>query len=303
MLMDRKERLIIKWLNDELTPEEFEAFKKLDEYASYSKISDRAKHFKAPEFDEQLSLEQIESKKSSKRNNSKPFKYKYIAAFVAVLVVSFTLYKIVYKNPDPKSFKAAVATTETINLPDHSVVNLNSNSNLSYDQAEWPDTRSVHLKGEAFFKVQHGGKFNVTTSYGDVQVLGTAFNIKSRRYAFEVFCYKGSVRVNAKDDFYVLKAREKLTLNNKKVEVSTIKSSLPDWKTNQTIVESEPLKNVVKEFKNYYDIEFEISNVDTSQLYTGSFSHNNLESALRSITLPLNLTYKVYDKKIVLSNK
>ena len=301
--MDSKERLITKWLNDELTPEELEAFKKLDEYASYSKISEKAKHFKAPEFDEQLSLEQIESKKSSNRNKSNPFKYKYIAAFVAVLVVSFTLIKILYNNPDPKSFKTGVATTETIKLPDHSVVNLNSNSKISYDESEWSDTRNLHLNGEAFFKVQHGGKFNVTTNYGDVQVLGTAFNVRSRKYAFEVFCFKGSVSVNVKDDFYVLEAKEKLTLNNKKIEVSTISSSLPDWKTNQTIVKSEPLKNVIKEFKNYYDVEFEISNVDTSQRYTGSFSHDNLKSALKSITLPLDLTYKIDDKKISLSNK
>jgi len=50
----KEDYLIEKWLRDELTLEELEAFKKLDAYSSYVKISKTAEHFKAPEFDVQV---------------------------------------------------------------------------------------------------------------------------------------------------------------------------------------------------------------------------------------------------------
>ncbi|MGB6268923.1 MAG: hypothetical protein WBF67_07940 [Olleya sp.] len=45
-----KEELIKKWLDHDLTPQEFEAFKLLEDYESLIKLSNFSKGFKAPEY-------------------------------------------------------------------------------------------------------------------------------------------------------------------------------------------------------------------------------------------------------------
>lgn len=296
-----KEELIKKWLNGELTPEELEAFKQLDEYTSYAKLSDKAKLFKAPDFDEKASLNQLEFEISSQTKPSKHSSFKYVIAIAAVLVISFLIFKNF--NSDLNLIETSVAKTETLTLPDQSKVNLNANSKLSYNSLEWDSNRQLTLEGEAFFEVEKGKTFTVKTNYGEVEVLGTVFNVKSRDYAFEVICFEGSVQVSLDGKTYIVEADNRLVLENNAVKINFIDLMRPDWKENQTIIKSQPLKVVLQEFKNYYDVEFEVSNVDTSKIYTGTFSHNDLEIALKSITLPLGLSYSISDKKIILSNQ
>ena len=300
--MSDKEKLIKKWLNHELSQEEYEAFQQLDEYPDYVEISEKARYFKAPDFDEAASNRELDSRLGFNKERSAYLKYVYVAAAVIIaLVISFSLYDVLFQKVDPKLIKTRIATSETIKLPDRSEVDLNSSSQLSYDPANWTDHRELSLKGEAYFKVQNGNTFKVRTDYGNVQVLGTKFNVKSRDYLFYVSCYEGSVKVILKDDHYVLKSGESLTLNKREVKKGKTASVLPDWKRNQTVIKSKSLKIVVEEFKNYYDVEFDLSQVDDSILYTGSFDHDNLEKALKSITLPLGLSYKINDNNIFLS--
>ena len=296
-----KEKLIRKWLNDELTPEEFETFKQLDEYPSYAKLSDKAKYFKAPKFDEKASLIQLESEISSKIKPSKYSSLKYAIAIAAIFVISFLIFKNF--NSDLDLIETSVAKTEILTLPDQSKVNLNANSKLSYNSAKWDSNRQLFLEGEAFFEVEKGKTFTVETNYGEVKVLGTVFNVKSRDYAFEVICYEGSVQVNLDDKAYIVEAKNHLFFENDAVKVNSIDLMTPDWKENQTIIKSQPLNVVLQDFKNYYDVEFDVSNVDTSKIYTGTFNHNDLEIALKSITLPLGLSYSISDKEIILSDQ
>ena len=301
--MVNKEKLIIKWLNDELTPEEFEAFKQLDEYSSYAKLSDKAKYFKAPEFDENASLNQIKKQINTKTKKSKSLTFRYVATIAAVFVVSFLIFKTLNSNSAVKDFETTTAKTEILSLPDQSKVNLNANSKLSYNKTKWESKRNLTLEGEAFFEVEKGKTFTVKTDYGEVEVLGTVFNVKSRDYTFQVTCFEGSVKVSVNDKNFVLKPKDKLVFDNGKININQTNFSTPDWKSNQTRIESKPLKFVLKEFTNYYDVSFKTSDVNTSRLYTGSFKHEDLEIALKSITLPLGLTYKINGKIIALSNK
>lgn len=68
-----------------------------------------------------------------------------------------------------------------IQLPDGSVVRLNSSSTLTYDKNFGRNIREVSLTGEAFFDVTKDSShpFIIHTSVIDIKVLGTAFNVKS----------------------------------------------------------------------------------------------------------------------------
>lgn len=300
--MKGKEELIKKWLNNELSPEEYETFKNLKEYASYAKLSAKAKHFKASEFNEQASLSELISKTEEKKWSSAKF-YTLIAAAAAILITALLLVNVFSISSEKDAYSTETAKMEAIILPDQSEVDLNANSNLSFNSKKWNTNRQLQLNGEALFKVKSGEKFTVETNQGKVEVLGTVFNVKSRNYIFEVSCYEGAVQVNVNNETIRLKANETLNFNGNQLKITPNFSTTPDWKENRTYVESKPLAFVIEEFKNYYPVDVELSAVNTKQVYTGSFAHDDMEIALKSITLPLGLSYTISDKKIILSGK
>ena len=56
---------------------------------------------------------------------------------------------------------------------------LNSGSEITY-AGNFNENRKLQLKGEAFFDVvKSGSTFQISTEFGNIQVLGTAFNVKA----------------------------------------------------------------------------------------------------------------------------
>ncbi len=294
----KKEELIRKWLDHELSQEELKTFKTLDEFSAYTKLSEKAKAFKAPDFDIDASLKALESK----TNRKKQPVFRIISTIAAVLVLGFFVFKTIQNNSGLTSIQTDVALTEQINLPDKSIVSLNSNSTLDYNSADWNNKRELNLNGEALFKVEKGEKFSVSTAYGKVSVLGTVFNIKSRDYTFQVTCFEGSVEVKIDSKSYILKQNDYLYLDNNKVVLEKNMRSIPSWQENLTIIKNKSLDEVIKELQNYYDLEFDSSDIDTSKRFTGSFNNVNINLALNSITLPLGLSYKIEGKTVILGN-
>ncbi|AFU68226.1 iron siderophore anti-FecI sigma factor FecR [Psychroflexus torquis ATCC 700755] len=299
----KEEYLIEKWIRDELTSEEWEAFKKLDVYPSYAKISETAKHFKAPEFDAPNSLIKLNSDLHSPAQKT-PFNfYKTIGIVAAICITVFSAIKLLNQTSYSESIQTQVAETKTLSLPDDSEVNLSAKSIIQFNSSTWAEERALDLEGEAFFKVSTGNVFTVKTSYGSIQVLGTQFNVKSRAYGFEVTCYEGSVKVIIDNKVYILQPKEAISFIKDKISNSKTYLSKPSWINKTSQFKSTSLESVLQEFNIYYNIEFETSAINSSRLYTGSFVHNDLENALKSITLPLDLTYQINGKKVVLSKK
>ncbi|MEM9666866.1 MAG: FecR domain-containing protein [Bacteroidota bacterium] len=95
-----------------------------------------------------------------------------------------------------------------VDLPDGSVLHLNSDSRIAYQRGFRSllggpaDLRQVTLTGEAFFEVQPGTRpFVVDTEHARVTVLGTQFNVRARADAASpetrVTLTEGRVRVTA----------------------------------------------------------------------------------------------------------
>lgn len=86
--------------------------------------------------------------------------------------------------------------TQTVELPDGSTVVLNANSELKWkEDLEKAEIRLVEFRGEGFFDITHleDRPFKVHTSNVDVNVLGTAFNLETRRDYTNVFLKEGKV--------------------------------------------------------------------------------------------------------------
>ena len=97
-------------------------------------------------------------------------------------------------NPDT-TINVRAAEQLVYFLPDSSKITVNAGSVVAFNAKKWEEDRKVELEGEAFFEVKKGSRFQVHTSYGTVEVLGTSFNVYARPDAFAVDCFTGKVRV------------------------------------------------------------------------------------------------------------
>jgi transmembrane sensor len=292
-----REYLISKWLDNNLNNEELEAFKKLEDYDDLVKLSNNAKAFKAEDFDTSKELDRVlKTIHSTKKQTHwvKPF-----LKIAAILAICFSLYY--YTTTIDTTISTSLAEKTTFELPDASTVSLNAKSFLAYNKNSWKNKRNVELDGEAFFKVAKGSTFNVITKAGTVTVFGTQFNIKQRDNYFEVICYEGVVGVTFNSQLTTLNAGDSfLIIDGKKIAKEKENSPTPSWLNNESQFKSIPFKVVISEFERQYGVTIITNNIDTNQLFTGSFSHKNMSIALQSITLPLHLTYSKNNHTITL---
>lgn len=297
----KKEDLISKWLDNDLTHEELEAFKKLDAFSSYNRISNAAKYFEAPDFDPEESYETLVRPERRKKTTNYG---RYSMRIAAVLVVVLgTAYFLFFQNQEV-SYYAENADRINLSLPDDSEVVLNADSRLTYDKGDWKQSRDLSLDGEAYFVVSEGSKFTVRTDQGEVSVLGTQFNVKARPGFFEVICYEGLVQVDYNGTSVKLPKSHVFKLYNGTVVNDRTDFSEPSWISKKSFFKSAPLQQVLDELERQYpiSIDYDPTNIDTQTIYTGSFSHENLETALQAITIPLNLTFQT-DGEIVTLKK
>lgn len=296
-----KEELLLKWLDNDLTPQELDTFKALEDYESLIKLSSYSKGFKATGFDTETVLQSTWQDIKVQKNDSKKW-LQPILKVAAILAICFGSYY--YTTTLDSSYSTDFAEKSIIELPDHSSVNLNALSEIIFNKKDWHKNRTITLHGEAFFKVKKGSSFNVKTEAGIVTVLGTQFNIKQRSNYFEVVCYEGSVQINYNTGKATLKAGDSfLILNENIITGLGTNGKQPEWLNNVSTFSSLPLSEVLAEFERQYKVNFDATNIKTNTLYSGKFTHKDIDIALKSITEPLQLNYTKNNKTIILSRE
>lgn len=296
-----REDLIKKWLDNNLSSQELEAFKQLKDFDELTRLDAALQQFKPQEFEDDKELEKLNLalKTKSKKQNNWLNPFMRVAAILAICVGAYY-----YTTTLDTNIATEFAQKESIVLPDNSQVKLNAKSTLAFNKNSWEDSRDLDLTGEAYFKVAKGSKFTVHTTAGDISVLGTEFNINNRNNLFEVICYEGSVKVEHNKTSRVLKPGESfLILDNKLVERQKTNDTSPLWINNESYFESIPYTQVIAEFERQYNVTFSVNNIDTNEVFTGGFAHNNLDIALQAITIPLNLAYTKNNNKISLKRE
>ena len=223
------------------------------------------------------------------------FKYSVAASFLVLfsIGISMRLY----------TTEIYTLTNETSNhiLPDGSKIELNAATTISYHPYWWKFNRSVNLEGEAFFKVQKGEEFNVISSNGTTQVLGTSFNIYSRNQEYQVYCKSGKVRVidNELNEVILQPGQFAETETNKIQLKNNINPELIlAWKSDMFIYKNTPLKKVFKDFETYYGIKIETNlNTISNLSYSGFFKRKT------TINQALEIVCYSFDLKLDKINK
>lgn len=295
-----QDTLIQKWLNNSLSEEERKAFDKMEGANFYKDIVADASHFKASNFSVMEDYETF--KKRSMEADSKVRKLQWakpMMRIASIVVVTLGLYYI-FALDDLTEIQTQVAEKTTIEMPDASQVILNAKSEIVYDGKKWDTKREIKLKGEAFFDVAKGAKFDVVTKAGTVTVLGTEFNVKQRGSFFEVACFEGTVQVATGKDTVILKVGDNVSVIDG--IVSTGKNSFdgPQWTKNKSHFQRTPVSEVFAELERQFGVTVNSENVDTHQLFTGGFNHDDLQNAVKAIGEPLSIDYQILDGDRVL---
>jgi ferric-dicitrate binding protein FerR (iron transport regulator) len=288
-----KEYLIEKWLSNQLTEKELKAFEALEDYPQLIAILDNAQQFKASEFS---SMSNFDTFQKRLKTDQKPVRklswIKPLLRIASVLVLGIAIYSLYIFNNTIKVQTIAGEKIE-IELPDASKVMVNAQSEVKYSKRNWKQKREINLTGEAFFTVAKGSTFDVITTEGTVTVVGTQFNVKQRDEFFEVTCYEGIVNVRTKALSEELRAGENIRFSDGKIIQGQNTGEFPTWLKNISSFHRMPISHVIAEMERQYNIKILLEQVSPEILFTGGFIHNNLDNALKSVTQPLNLEYRM----------
>ena len=65
------------------------------------------------------------------------------------------------------------------------------------------------------------------------------------------------------------------------------------WTQSKSVFTSVPIGKVIEELERQYNIEISAESINKSIIFTGSFTHGNLETAIKAIAIPLDITYEI----------
>ena len=298
----KKNYILAKWLNNELTEAEEAEFRADPDFEKYDKIKNFSAHLKVTDFDEDKVLKHIISQpKPAPKVISLYNNWLFRAA--VILVVGLGMFFTV-QNFATETQYALNGKKTTFNLPDNSEVVLNSGSEIEYKKWRWNNHRNLNLQGEAYFRVAKGKRFEVTTSLGKVAVLGTQFNVKARKNRFDISCFEGRVKVNYKDKEVILSRGQSVTFENGKQIKTTLTTSKPEWLINQISFSSESLRNILDEIQRQYNVSIDVKAKHSDELFTGKIPTDNLDVALHIIATTYHLEpTKIAPNKIIFEGK
>lgn len=287
----KDDNFLARWVANDLSTEELEKFQQSEEYHQFKAINDASLKLKTPDYKQ---LEVFNSiKKSTIQKKKKVFKlssnWMYSAA--ASILLLFSLF-FINKNRT-STFETLYGEQTTVTLPDNSKVHLSPNSKLTYKKSNWEENRNLNLKGEAYFEVEKGKSFTVNTNEGNVTVLGTKFTVNSTKNFFEVLCFEGKVKTfSTKNNYEIILTQGKAyRAYNNKNENWDFSEQNPTWLNGESSFNNAPLNQVIKALEKQYNLKFDISKIDVKKRFTGTFTHKDVNIALKTVFAPMKISF------------
>ena len=220
----------------------------------------------------------------------------------ASVLIAVALGYGVYQGLRPRTKILAVASgAQTLHdtLPDGSTAFLNKKSEIRFEYNSWAKTRTVKLKGEAFFEVKHEDEkpFIIETDEVLIKDLGTAFNVKAYPESnnVEVIVEQGEVQIyTLRDSGLDLIAGEKgiydkvMKKFSKLVKIDTNSLS---YKTKIFSFNNTDLGSIVDKLNEIYGSKIRLANEALRDCHlTVNFNDDKLDTIIEILAETLNLT-------------
>ena len=202
------------------------------------------------------------------------------AAAIVSGIIMMTAYFISKKPVTESTLLVQQSTgakeTKEILLADSSVVILNGNSSITYNNDIGnSQNREITLEGNAYFKVQTKAdhrSFTVRTNSISIAVHGTEFNVDARNKATEIVLTSGKVKVSADNDnstAVYMSPGEKVyfdTLQHSFIKSNTNTLLYSAWTEGRWNFSSTSLLDITNLIHQYYGVETVFSNEKVKQL-------------------------------------
>ena len=237
------------------------------------------------------------------KTNRRRSMYNQLMRYAAFLTIPLLLSSLILgylywgaTDTEEKYAEVMAATGSVIRyeLPDHSVVWLNSGSTLRYPTVFKKDNRNVELKGEAYFEVESDKEhpFIVKTKQLTVEATGTAFNVNAYApdHVAAVTLVKGKVAVTLDQKKTIsLSPGEKIDYNLATSLYNVNKTNTYkwcSWKDGILIFRDDPLEYVFKRLGQTYNVEFILKDAELGKYsYKATFEGESLNEILRLLEM------------------
>lgn len=189
------------------------------------------------------------------------------------------------------TYATAYNEQRTVNLPDGSVVKLNSHSILKHRRNAFStNERAVELEGEGFFAIRHlntNTPFRVITNRAfDIQVVGTEFSVYNRPSLHRVVLNTGQVRVQFHDKrpALMLQPGQLVELNDRTQQIRkrTVQADQYNaWLRNQLVFDNTSLAEAIQIVEEQFGVSVQLdSTVLATRTITGILPINKPEAVL-----------------------
>ena len=243
------------------------------------------------------------------------------AAAAILVIVSASLFSITHENylanqaneQQPIVFQTAEEENSNITLTDGTQIRLNSHSEIIVAPNYLKGTREVTLIGEAYFDVAHNPNqpFLINANQSSIEVLGTAFNVRSvaGQQNVQVAVVEGRVSFRGAENGH---GQEQLSVNLSKnqygyLDLKNRSMSVDDlavdnylaWKSGWLNFEELTMQQVCTQLNRIYSLEcsFVDERIMSLQL-TAKFSNESLEKTLEVIAMSLELKYERHNNLV-----
>jgi len=239
----------------------------------------------------------------------------FLKVAALILILMGTAAVIYFQmNRKPSSEIVQVNTDNETNtliktLNDGSVIYIAHNSSFSFPKEFENNSRNVELKGEAFFDIVSNPEkpFIIETDEALVEVLGTAFNVKTHNgKAFELFVDRGKVKVTLKKDpshSQMVVAGEKISaVQNSLIKSKSSMDRSNIWYKQNMHFKDESLQNIINVLNRNFNTTFAVAEKKTgNRKLTVTFNNETAETMTELICLTLNLKSQNINGSVVLS--
>jgi ferric-dicitrate binding protein FerR (iron transport regulator) len=180
-------------------------------------------------------------------------------------------------------------------LPDGSVITLNKNSSLTYPERFIKDTRTVALKGEAFFRITPNKTrpFIITVNDVRIKVVGTSFNVRSENGLTEVIVATGMVQVQKGNKEVALRPNEKVVVRRQDSVITKEEETAQlyqYYESREFVCDNTPLWKLVAVLNKAYGANIVIGRPELRNLpLTTTFPNESLDRILQIISLTFNI--------------
>jgi len=195
--------------------------------------------------------------------------------------------------------------TGEIQLPDGTVVWMNSGTVLSYSPDFSPTNRSIRLEGEAFFSVKHDSihPFVVKTTSVNIKVLGTSFNVEAYNDSLH---QTNTTLVSGKVEIQDLKNQKlaqlvpgqiaRFSKQKGEIKIATVDTSFYTcWKNGYIMFNNSPLEEIIQKMERWYNVKFVIQNPKIKNLrYSGTILRGKpIDQILEIMKITANIKYTI----------